>query len=223
VLVVAIDGPAGVGKSTIARMLADDLEWAYLDTGAMYRAVTLRALRDGIRPDDAQALAELAPALAIHLSANGRVSIDGEDVTPHIRSTEVTSGVSAVAGVAAVRKVMVGHQHAFASENERIVAEGRDMGTVVFPEAQVKVYLEADPRERARRRLDDEGARTPADIDDVQAGIERRDRQDSTRAASPLKPAADAWILDTTHMTLREVFEAVRSRVRSAIRPRPGN
>lgn len=218
--VIAIDGPAGAGKSTIARRLADDLGWAYLDTGAMYRAVTLMALRREIALDDGPALAALAASLELHLAPNGTVTVEAEDVTPHIRTAEVTTAVSHVASVQAVRDVMVRHQHRFAHQEGRIVAEGRDMGTVVFPAAGVKVYLDADTAERARRRLA-QGSEQTGDGDDLeamQARIERRDRIDSTREAAPLRPADDAWRVDTTSMTLDEVFEAVRSRVRSAIR-----
>ena len=214
--VVSIDGPAGAGKSTIARRVAQDLGWAYLDTGAMYRAVTLLALRGRLALDDAPGLAELARGLDIRLSPDGIVTVDGEDVTAHIRTAEVTEAVSLVAAVPEVRAVMVRHQRRFARENARVVAEGRDIGTVVFPDAALKIWLDARPRERALRRLGDLGP-AAGDVAAVQARIERRDELDSTREVAPLRPAEGAWRLDTTDMTLDEVFEAVRSRVQSAV------
>ncbi|MDJ0974785.1 MAG: (d)CMP kinase [Planctomycetota bacterium] len=218
-LVIAIDGPAGAGKSTIARRVAEDLGWAYLDTGAMYRAVTLVALELEVPLEDAEALAALAADLPLHLAPDGTVTVREQDVTALIRTAEITAAVSVVASVQAVREVMVRHQRRFAAQNGRIVAEGRDMGTEVFPDAHLKVYLDADPGERARRRLaqgsEQEGGE---DLEAMRSKIEARDRLDSTREASPLRPADDAWRLDTTRMTPDEVFEAVRSRVRSAIR-----
>ena len=217
--VVAIDGPAGVGKSTIARQLAADLGWAYLDSGALYRAVTLLALRGGLDLGDAAAVAALAGRIDLVLDAQGRVWVDGEDVSAAIRSPEVTDAVSDVASVPAVREVMVVHQRRFARQGEHVVAEGRDIGTVVFPEAEVKIYLDAAPGERALRRLAQPGEVPPgADRAGVQADLEARDLQDSTRDVAPLQRAANAWLLDTSQMTLREVFEAVRTRVRSEIR-----
>jgi cytidylate kinase len=218
--VVAIDGPAGAGKSTIARRLAADLDWAYLDSGAMYRAVTLLAGDRKIAHDDVGALEALAKELEIELLADGTLCVGGVDVTRRIRAPEVTAAVSQVASVPAVREVMVSHQRRFASRNEHVVAEGRDIGTVVFPDADLKIYLDADTGERARRRLaqEDEVA-AGADEASVRAGIEARDAQDKSRKASPLRVAADAWRLDTSQMTLDEVFAAVRERVLSAVRP----
>jgi cytidylate kinase len=221
VRVVAIDGPAGVGKSTIARRLAEELGWAYLDTGAMYRALTWEALRRAVPLQDARALADLAGELALRLSRDGVVRVAGVDVTGEIRKARVNSAVSDVAGIAEVRRVMVAHQQRFAAENDGVVAEGRDMGTVVFPDAAVKVFLEAAPEERARRRHDqDRGGGGPeTDLSAVQAGIEARDRLDRSRAVSPLRPAPDAWRLDTTSLTLDEVYAQVKSQVLSVIRP----
>jgi len=220
VSVVAIDGPAGVGKSTIARRLAEALGWAYLDSGAMYRALTLRALEVGIRLTDAGSLARLAQGLDLRLAPDGGVRVAGRDVSEAIRSPEVTAAVSTVASVAAVREVMVTHQRSFAQRNEKVVAEGRDIGTVVFPDAELKIYLDASPEARARRRLGQaEQVARGADEHSVRAGIEARDHLDRTREIAPLRRAEDAWRLDTSQMTLDEVFEAVRKRVRSAIRP----
>lgn len=217
--VIAIDGPAGAGKSTIAKRLSADLSWAYLDSGAMYRAVTVVAMDRGMSLEDAEALATLAHELDLELDAQGRVRVAGENITGRIRTPEVTEAVSVVAAVPEVRSMMVAHQRRFAERQGRIVAEGRDIGTVVFPDADLKIYLEADPRERARRRLEQWGDQANGDVETVQAGLEERDRLDSTREVAPLRPARDAWQLDTSDMTLDEVFEAVRTRVRSAVRP----
>ena len=218
--VVAIDGPAGAGKSTIARRVARELGWAYLDSGAMYRAVTLMALEHDLALDDATGLAQLAGELEIDLEPDGTLRVGRQDVTKRIRAPEVTDAVSHVASVAAVREVMVAHQRRFARRNERVVAEGRDIGTVVFPDADLKVYLDADAAERARRRLQQEDeVAAGSDEASVQAEIEARDARDQSRAASPLRAAADAWRLDTSGMTLDEVFAAVRDRETSAIRP----
>lgn len=217
--VVAIDGPAGAGKSSVARGLARALGFAYLDTGAMYRAVTYEALRRGLSLEQGGLLAEMARGLALSLAPDGRVAIDDQDVTEHLRGEAVNAGVSLVAAVPEVRGVMVGHQRRFAEVNGRIVAEGRDIGTVVFPDAAAKLYLDARPEERARRRLGEtEGAGAPQDLKRVRAGIERRDHLDSTRAASPLTQAPDAWRLDTTHLTLDQVSAQVLAHVRSALR-----
>ena len=218
--VIAIDGPAGAGKSTIAKRLARTLGWAYLDSGAMYRALTVVALDRGIGLTDAAALSVLARELDLELDAAGKVRVAGENITGRIRTPEVTEAVSAVATVPEVRAVMVSHQRRFRDRQGRIVAEGRDIGTVVFPDADLKIYLDADSGERAQRRLTQWGeAASSVDVEAVQADIEERDRRDSTREVAPLKPAEDAWRLDTSKMTLAEVLEAVQERVRSAIRP----
>ena len=222
-VVVAIDGPAGAGTSTVGRRLAAALGFAYLDTGAMYRAVTLAAQRRGVAGEDAAGLVALARGLRLHLSPDGRVTLDGEDVTARLRTDAIQASVSAVAAVPDVRGVMVGHQRRFAAENGSVVAEGRDMGTVVFPDAAVKLYLDADPGERARRRTV-EGGRpaTEEALAEVQAAQERRDRLDSTRAVSPLVRAPDALYLDTTALTLDEVVARAEAAVRSALPPARG-
>ena len=202
--VVAIDGPAGSGKSTVARAVAKRLGVAYLDTGAMYRSVTFAALRDGVDPADGEALAKLAAGLDIQLG--DRVLVDGVDATAAIRGPEVTAVVSAVSAHPPVRTEMVRRQRSWAAEHGGGVAEGRDIGTVVFPDADVKVFLTASEEERARRRQQDD--RTP-DVTAVAAELARRDSLDSTRTASPLRPADDAVVIDTTGRTVDDVVDQV--------------
>jgi 3-phosphoshikimate 1-carboxyvinyltransferase len=197
-LLVAIDGPAGAGKSTISAAVAARLGLDRLDTGAMYRSVAALALDEGIAPDDHDAVAALAAGAAIEVGT--RVVINGHDVTDVIRSPEVGQAVSDVAANADVRTQLVQRQRAWAQAHGGGVVEGRDIGSVVFPEAELKVYLTASPEERARRR-DDESA----------AGVARRDRIDSTRTASPLQKAPDAHLLDTTGRTPHDVVEEVLS------------
>ena len=198
--VIAIDGPAGSGKSTIGRRLAAALDLEYLDTGAMYRSVTFAALGRGIDPTDAEAVASLAPTLTIVVAE--RVTVDGEDATAAIRGPEVTKAVSAVAANPAVRAEMVRRQRAWAAERGGGVMEGRDIGTVVFPDATLKVYLTADEDERLRRRAVEAG-------EEVAQDIVRRDQADSSRAASPLYAAEDALVIDTTGRTIDDIVEEV--------------
>jgi cytidylate kinase len=197
-LLVAIDGPAGAGKSTVSTAVAERLGIDRLDTGAMYRAVAALALERGVRPDDAAAVAALAAGSVIEVGE--RVAIDGVDVTAVIRSPEVGQAVSIVAANPEVRRHLVQRQKAWAAAHGGGVVEGRDIGSVVFPQAQVKVYLTASPEERARRRNDE-----------APEGVARRDRIDSTRDASPLREAEDAHRLDTTGRTVQDVVEEVLS------------
>jgi cytidylate kinase len=197
-LLVAIDGPAGAGKSTVSKAVAHSLGVERLDTGAMYRAVAALALELGMPPEDSDAVAALAGASTIVVG--DRVTIDGRDVTGVIRSPEVGRAVSVVAANAEVRRHLVQRQRAWAAAHGGGVVEGRDIGSVVFPEAEVKVYLTASPEERARRRNDE-----------APEGVARRDRIDSTREASPLREAADAHRLDTTGRTVQDVVEEVLS------------
>lgn len=198
--VIAIDGPAGSGKSTIGRRLAAALDLEYLDTGAMYRSVTFAALGRGIDPTDAEAVAELAATLTIVVAE--RVTVDGEDATAAIRGPEVTKAVSAVAANPAVRAEMVRRQRAWAAERGGGVMEGRDIGTVVFPDATLKVYLTADEDERLRRRAVEAG-------EEVARDIVRRDQADSTRTTSPLYAAEDALVIDTTGRSIDDIVEEV--------------
>ncbi len=207
----AIDGPAGSGKSTVARAVADRLGLDYLDTGAMYRAVAFEAIRRGIDPEDAPTVAELARQL--ELSVDEKVTVNGDDATVEIRSPEVTRAVSIVAANPEVRKEMVLRQREWAVTHGGGVVEGRDIGTVVFPDALLKVYLTASEGERAGRRsremLERQFDQTAADMAQVAHEIARRDRLDSTRAASPLSVAEDAVRLDTTGIDAAQVVERV--------------
>ena len=204
--VIAIDGPAGSGKSTVARAVATRLGLDYLDTGAMYRAVAFAAMRRGIDPDETDSVAHLATELQLEVAE--AVTVDGVDATIEIRTPEVTRAVSAVAGNAAVRRELVRRQREWAHEHGGGVVEGRDIGSVVFPDAPVKVYLTADDGERAARR-----SKEMLDLhyDQVAADIARRDHADSTRSASPLAVAPDAVHLDTTSRSVDEVVDAVLS------------
>lgn len=217
-MIIAIDGPSGAGKGTVARAVATALGYRHVDSGAMYRAVGWKALRDGAALDDEEAVARLAGNAEIDISAN-RVTIDGEDVTRAIRTPVIDRAAAAVARLPRVRAILVARQRALGAGGA-IVMEGRDIGTVVFPAADVKVYLDASPEERARRRASDPAhTGVPAAVADVATLLTERDRIDRTRSASPLYAAADAVVIDTTgkpiDQVVLEVLEVVRqSRVR---------
>jgi CMP/dCMP kinase len=203
-VVIAIDGPSGAGKSTIGRALAEALSYTYLDTGAMYRAVAVRAIEKGIAAEDEAALAGAASSARITFDATGkRVLLDGRDVTEEIRTREATRMASAIAKVSGVRRELVRQQQELGRQGG-VVLDGRDIGSVVFPRAEVKFYLDAAPEKRAQRRLAE--SQTPdgslqAVLDDIRA----RDHQDMTRATSPLVRTTDAVYVDTTEMSPREV------------------
>ncbi len=210
--VIAIDGPAGSGKSTVARQVAARLGLDYLDTGAMYRAVAFEAIRRGIDPEDAPTVAELARQIEISVAAD-KVVVNGDDATVEIRSPEVTRAVSTVAANPEVRREMVLRQREWADTRGGGVVEGRDIGTVVFPSATLKVYLTASETERASRRsremLERDFDQAAADMAQVAHEIARRDRIESTRAASPLAVADDAVQVDTTGMDAAQVVAQV--------------
>ncbi len=208
--VVAIDGPAGSGKSTVARKLAEALELEYLDTGAMYRSVTFAALSNGIDPEDGDKVAVLAREVRIDLRSDGSVLVDGVDATTQIRGPEVSRSVSAVAANSEVRAELVSRQREWARRRGGGVLEGRDIGTVVFPAARLKVYLTAQPEVRAARRAREV---TDLDYDSVAADLARRDEYDSTRRHDPLREADDALIVDTSELTIDQVVELLVERV----------
>ncbi len=207
--VVALDGPSGTGKSTVARRLADRLGARYLDTGAMYRAATVAVLRGGVELSDQVAITDTVETSRIEISTDPQrvsVTLDGEPVDEAIRAADTTAAVSAVSAVPAVRALLVAAQRELIENNEGvvgIVVEGRDIGTVVWPTARPKVYLTASPLARAQRRAGETGG----DVQAVAADIARRDELDSTRAASPLSQAADAVELDTTDLEIEQVVD----------------
>ncbi len=214
--VVAIDGPTASGKGTIAQRVADALQFNYLDSGALYRLVALRALREGLGPDDADRLSAVAAAIAPNFSG-GRVKLDGEDVTDAIRSEDVSQLASRIAVLSGVRKALLKLQRS-QRRPPGLVADGRDMGTVVFPEANPKIYLTASVPARADRRykqLMEKGfsASIPSlSQEQVRLDIEARDLRDAQRAASPLKPAEDAHCIDSSELSVDEVVALVLSR-----------
>jgi cytidylate kinase len=212
--VVAIDGPSGTGKSTVSRRLAIRLGARYLDTGAMYRAVTFAALDAGIDPTDAKAVGEVGRKVTLDSGTDPlapHIAVDGRPVDVEIRSPEVTAAVSAVAAVPEVRTVLVARQREIIAAAGRIVVEGRDIGSVVAPDAELKIYLTASEAERARRRSAElaGGAATDAARAATQADLARRDRLDSTRTIDPLRRAADAVEVDTTGLDIDEVVSAL--------------
>jgi cytidylate kinase len=212
-MIVTIDGPAGAGKSSTAKGLARRLGFEFLDTGAMYRAVSLAALRAGVDWADEPALARLVGRLRIEMPP-GRVLLDGEDVSGLIRTPEVTRGSSVVAAVPAVRRRLVEVQRAIAAGRD-MVCEGRDQGTVAFPDAFCKFFLTADPQERLRRRqkeLADKGE--AVDVEALRRALEERDRRDAARDVAPMRPAEDALVLDTTGLTPEQVVDRMEQEVR---------
>jgi cytidylate kinase len=216
-VIVAIDGPAGAGKSTVARAVAERLGFAHLDTGAMYRALTVAALSGLLDPADSDQLAEVVASLDISL-ADGTVWLGGRDISAELRAPEVTRAVSGIAAQPAVRAALVPLQRRLADRTD-VVVEGRDIGTVVFPDADVKVYLTAAPTERARRRVRQLGLDDDAlTIADIESQMTARDQADTSRATAPLQQPADAHRVDSTALSFPEVVDAV---VAAATRDRP--
>jgi cytidylate kinase len=219
--IIAIDGPAASGKSTVGKILADELGYLFFDTGVMYRAVTWLALQRGVPVQDEAAVTALAETTEIDIrppsQSDGRncdILAEGQDITWHIRRPEVEAHVSQVSAYPGVRRALSAQQRRI-GQRGRVVMVGRDIGTVVLPEADLKIYLDASAEERARRRYQEiieRGGR--ADYDEILAAMRRRDQIDSTRAVAPLRPAPDAQILDSDRLNLEQVLEAIRRLIR---------
>jgi cytidylate kinase len=220
-VIVAIDGPAGAGKSTIARHLAQHFGLLNMETGAMYRAFALKALRAGLSLEESKSLEALAAETSIRLEPGeeeNRVLLDGEDVTGLIRNQAVTEAASRVSVWPAIRAWMVSLQQQMGAQGG-VVMEGRDIGTVVFPQAEVKIFLDAAPEVRGMRRYDQLGSQPAQQPEEVIRDLRDRDLRDRNRANSPLKPAPDAVLLDSTHMTLEEVLVAAEAIVAAKLTP----
>jgi len=217
-VIVAIDGPAGAGKSTLAKRIAGKLGFVYINSGAMYRAIALWALRLNVDLTDMHRLEQLAKEAKIEFAAgDGRVFLNGDEVTEAIRDLNVTDAASKVSVVPGVRRALLKTQRAVAELNS-VVMEGRDIGSVVFPEAQVKIFLDADPDERARRRtLEFQQEGRAADVQAIGRDLNERDRRDRTRSEAPLVQAPDAQLVDTTGLSLEEVEEIVLRLIRARI------
>lgn len=220
-MIVAIDGPGASGKSTVAREVAKRLGFNYIDTGAMYRAVTWKALKEKIDLTNRDALVALARGAEIELKgiadSHTKITIDGEDVTEAIRTPKVSAAVSIVSKIPGVRTALVKKQRSYAERYSNMVIEGRDIGTVVFPSAEVKIFLKASPIERAKRRyreLKEKGH--SVDLPMVERDLLTRDKIDSTRATSPLAKAQGAYVLDTTDKTIGQVVQEIINRVNLA-------
>jgi cytidylate kinase len=216
-LIITIDGPAASGKSTVARLLADRLNASFLDTGAMYRAVTLAAMRAGVDLSDEQKLLDVMQKHEFQFSDRAGkmiVRIDGADVTEDIRSPEVTANARYIAAAPKVRERLVQMQRQFAAGRQKIVTEGRDQGTVAFCDADIKFFLTADLAERARRRQAELGISESQSATDIQKAIEQRDKSDQERAVGPLKPAEDAIVVDTTNLSIEQVVEKLADYVK---------
>jgi CMP/dCMP kinase len=211
--VIAIDGPAGAGKSTIARTLAEKLGYTYIDTGAMYRAIALWAMRENVPITDLHRMEQLTRAAEIELLPVRGVRLNGEDVSAAIRTPQVAVAASQVAAIGAVRAVLVAKQRSIA-ERANVVMEGRDIGTVVFPDARVKIFLDANPDERVRRRAGEQPDVAP---DQLAKQIAERDRRDTNRSESPLVQAPDAVYIDSTGCSAEEIEEKILKIVRARI------
>lgn len=221
-LIVAVDGPSGTGKSSTCRQLAKELDAKYVDTGAMYRVATLAVLRAGVDPADTQAVIAATADLPLEVSDDPdskQVLLAGEDVSKVIREDEVTRNVSAVSAIPEVRQNLVDLQRKLAAQAHRAIVEGRDIGTVVLADAPVKIFLTASAQVRAQRRYDQNvAAGIASDFDTVLADVERRDAADSSRATSPLRPAEDAVVVDTSELTLQEVLQRLTAIIKESAR-----
>ncbi len=217
-LIITIDGPAASGKSTVARLLAHKLDASFLDTGAMYRAVTLASMRAGVDLSDEQKLLDITQTCEFQFSVKAgkmTVRIDNTDVTEQIRNPEVTANARYIAAAPRVREELVQMQRRFAADRHKIVTEGRDQGTVAFDDADIKFYLTADPAERARRRQAElQGESGAGNLQQIQKAIEERDKSDESRAVGPLKPAEDAIVVETTNMSIEQVVEKLTGYVK---------
>jgi len=214
-LLITIDGPAGAGKTTVSRALADRLGYRYIDTGALYRGVALAVKIQGIDPQDDDDLKRLCKNLDLKFVKQEKglgLFLDGEDISERIRSPEITMMASAVSARPVVREFLLGLQKDLGRE-KAAVFEGRDMGTVVFPEADLKFFLNASTRTRARRRFEEQKSKNSQTLDEVEREIQQRDHNDSTRDVAPLKPAADAIVIDSTKMQVSEVVDFMVSHI----------
>jgi cytidylate kinase len=216
-LIITIDGPAGAGKSTVAKALARRLGYKYLDTGATYRALALKAIREGIRPDDLEGLKRLSSQVLLQLGSDGRIFLDGEDVSEKIREQEVGMMASLISRIREIREVLWAIQRKVGQEGG-IVAEGRDTGSVVFPDADVKFYLDASLEERARRRYRELLSKDKnVTFQEVLEELKKRDFQDQTREIAPLKIPEDAIFVDSTYLTPEEVVELMLEKIREKL------
>jgi cytidylate kinase len=216
-IIIAIDGPSGAGKSTLGRMIARELNMLYLDTGAMYRAVALAVIESGVSVADKEAVARVAESAEINLAGDPdslRVTLDGRDISDKIRSEEVSHAASVISVITEVRRALVRRQREMGRRGS-VVLDGRDIGTVVFPDADIKFFLTAAPEERASRRYEEDRLRErDVTFEETLADINTRDQRDSTRADSPLAIAEDAVVIDSTELSIEDVFERMMEVIR---------